>query len=172
MITLHEAFVPTALQLLGSLNGLLAKAEAHCREQEVASETLISARLAPDMLDFAYQVKSCAVHSFGAIEGVRQGNFSPDTSPPPSSFAELRERVDSAIAGLEGVTADELEALQDKMMTFTMRDVIRWDFTAKNFLLSFSQPNFHFHVTAAYAVLRSAGLRIGKGDYLGALRKA
>lgn len=172
MITLHEAFVPTALQLLGSVDHLLTKAEAHCSEHGKAAQSVIGARLAPDMLDLAYQVKSCAGHSYGAIVGLRQGNFSPDMSTPPDSFSGLRDTIAAAIDGLGKVSVDELEALQDKPMTFTMRDIIRWDFTGKDFLLSFSQPNFNFHVTAAYAILRADGLPIGKGDYLGAIRRA
>lgn len=172
MITLHEAFVPTALQLLRSVDGLLKKAEAHCDEQGRAAQTLIGARLAPDMLDLAYQVKSCSAHSMGAIEGLRKGNFSPDMNTPPDSFSALRDMIAVAIDGLGQVSVDELEDLQDKPMTFTLRDVVRWDFTCKDFLLSFSQPNLHFHVTATYAILRADGLPIGKRDFLGALRFA
>lgn len=172
MITLHEAFVPTALQLLGSVDGLLKKAELHCAEHGKPAQALIGARLAPDMLDLAYQVKSCAGHSFGAIEGLRKGNFSPDMSTPADSFAGLRDQIATAIDGLGRVSVEELEDLQDRPMTFTLRDIVRWDFTGKDFLLSFSQPNVHFHATATYAILRAAGLPIGKRDYLGVMRFA
>jgi hypothetical protein len=172
MITLYEAFVPTALQLLGSVDHLLEKAEAHCSESGKAAQSVIGARLAPDMLDLAYQVKSCAGHSLGAIEGLRKGNYSPDMSASADSFAALRAQIAAAMDGLGHVSVDELESLQDKPMTFTLRDVVRWDFTGKDFLLSFSQPNFHFHVTATYAILRADGLRIGKRDYLGQMRFA
>ncbi|MDM7957948.1 DUF1993 family protein [Blastomonas sp.] len=170
MITLYEAFVPTAVQLLGSVDRLLTKAEAHCSESGRTAQSVIGARLAPDMLDLSYQVKSCAGHSLGAIEGLRKGNYSPDMSTPADSFAALRDQVAGAIEGLARVTVEEMEALQDKPMTFTMRDIVRWDFTAKDFLLSFSQPNFNFHVAATYAILRADGLPIGKRDYLGKLR--
>lgn len=170
MITLHEAFVPTALQLLGSVEHLLNKAEAHCGEHGTPVQSLIGARLAPDMLPLAYQVKSCAGHSFGAIEGLRKGNFSPDMSKPADSFQALHDQIAGAIEGLGGVAVEELEDLQDRPMTFTMRDVVRWDFTGKDFLLSFSQPNCQFHASATYAILRAAGLPLGKRDYLGTLR--
>lgn len=170
-ITLHEAFVPSCLQMLGSVAKLLDKAEAHCIQKGRAPCGLIGAKLAPDMLDLAYQVKSCAVHSAGAIEGVRSGNFSPDMTTPPDSFEGLRKAIAGAATQLEATTVEEMEALGDKAMTFTIGDKLRWDFIGKDFLLSFSQPNFYFHVTTTYDILRKEGVAIGKVDYLGAMRK-
>jgi hypothetical protein len=171
MMTLYDAFVPGCLQILRSVSGLLTKAEAHCAEQSIAPETLIGAKLAPDMLDFAYQVKSCAVHSIGAIAGVRNGRFSPDRTPPPGSFAGLRTEIAEAINGLEALSPEEVEALSAAPMAFTIGEKLRWEFTGKDFLTSFSQPNFYFHATTAYAILRMKGVAIGKADYLGAVRK-
>lgn len=171
-ITLHEAFVPSALQMLGSVAKLIDKAEAHCNEKGRVPGALITASLAPDMLDFAYQVKSCAVHSVGAIEGVRSGNFSPDMTTPPDSFEGLRALVADAIAKLETTSVEQMDAIEDKRMTFTIGDKLRWDFVGKDFLLSFSQPNLYFHVTTAYDILRKEGVAIGKVDYLGAMRMA
>ena len=169
-LSLHAAFVPSTLQILHSVSGLLDKAEAHCAQHGIAPAELIGANLAPDMLDFAYQVKSCVVHSAGAIAGVQAGNFSPDMTVPPTSFAGLKEAIASAIARLQALEEADVEALADTPMTFTIGDKLRWDFTGANFLLSFSQPNFYFHATTAYAILRMKGMAIGKIDYLGALR--
>jgi uncharacterized protein len=82
--SLYAATVPSYQQILGSLSGLLTQAEVFCQEKGLAAEDIIQARLAKDMLPFAYQVKSASVHSLGAIEGIRRGVFSPDMTPPRS----------------------------------------------------------------------------------------
>lgn len=168
-ITLYDAFVPTCLQQLGSVRGLIDKAEAHCRDNGWEPAQVINARLAPDMFDFAYQVKSCRTHSMKAIEGAKTGQFSPDMTEPPADFAGLRAVVDEAVAYLQALTTDELEALIGRDAEFRFKDFVV-PFTAENFLLSFSLPNFQFHATTAYALLRHLGVPVGKRDYLGALR--
>jgi hypothetical protein len=165
--SLYDATVPSWLQMLGSVLHLIDKAEAWSAEQGVAEADLIEARLAEDMLPFAYQVKSCAVHSLGAIEGVRRGSFSPDTSIPPDSFAGLRARIEQARAAIEALDRAEVEAFIGRDVGFVVGEVRRMEFAADQFLLSFSQPNFYFHVTTAYAILRGRGVPIGKRDYLG-----
>ncbi|MDD3799650.1 MAG: DUF1993 domain-containing protein [Novosphingobium sp.] len=168
-LSLHAALVPGWLQTLGACRSWLDKAESHCRDTGLDPAELIEARLIADMLPFKYQVKSCAVHSMGAIEGVRRGTFSPDMSEPPAGFAALRERVDEAVAVLGGVTVEEMEGFIGQPMLFTIGDKYRLDFTAENFLLGFTQPNFHFHATTAYGILRARGVALGKVDYLGAM---
>jgi hypothetical protein len=168
-LTLHSATIPSYLQILGSLSRLVGKAEAYCTEQGLAPAELIQARLIPDMLPFAYQVKSATVHSAGAIESLRQGLFAPDTGPSPDSFAGLKDRVETAIAFLKTVEPAELESYIGRDMRFEFGER-RMDFTAEEFLLSFSQPNFYFHATTAYDILRAKGMPIGKRDYTGRVR--
>lgn len=168
-ISLYAATVPSFLQILGAVSSLLDKAEAHCSQKGVAPEELIQARLADDMLPFGYQVKSTVVHSVGAIEGVRRGLFAPDRSPFPDSFAALRQRVSEARATLEEIEPREINGFEGRDMRFEI-GAYRLDFTAEDFLLSFSQPNFYFHATTAYDILRMKGLQIGKRDFLGTLR--
>jgi hypothetical protein len=168
--SLYDAIVPSWLQMLGSVLHLIDKAEAWCAEQGKPEAELIETRVAEDMLPFAYQVKSAAVHSHGAFEGVMRGSFSPDTSVPPDTFAGLRARIAQAIATIEAIDPAELESVVGRDMAFTVGDVRRLEFTADQFLLSFSQPNFYFHVTTAYAILRGLGVPIGKRDYLGKMR--
>lgn len=165
-ISLYAATVPTWLQLLGTVSKLVDKADAWCTETGTDPAEIIDAKLAPDMFNFAYQVKSTAVHSWGAIEGVRRGLFEPDMTPPPTSFDGMRQRISEAVQQLEGLDPAELETFIGRDMRFQMGK-FRLDFTAENFLLSFSQPNFHFHATTAYDLLRMKGLPIGKGDYMG-----
>lgn len=168
-ISLYDAFVPSCLQLLGSASGLIDKAQAHCTAQGWEPEKIINARLAPDMQDFAYQVKSCHTHSVLAIEGIRAGVFSPEKSDPPKDFAGLKAKIATAIQALEAIDPVEFETLADKQVEFRAGDFVI-PFTVPNFLLSFTQPNFYFHLTTTYAILRNLGVEIGKRDYMGALR--
>jgi uncharacterized protein len=167
--SLYAATIPSYLQVLGSVAGLLRTAEAFCTEKGIAPHDIIQGRLAEDMLPFAYQVKATAVHSLGAIEGVRKGVFSPDMTPPPESFTALNARIAETIAALEAIEQAEVDAFVGRDMRFAFGDR-SIDFTAENFLLSFSQPNFYFHAATAYDILRWKGASIGKRDYIGKLR--
>ena len=167
--SLYAATIPTYRQILGSVSGLLAKAESFCAEKGLAHEEIIHARLAGDMLPFAYQVKSTAVHSLGAIEGVRNGVFSPDVTPPPQTFHDLKANITHALTALEAVDPKEVDAFVGRDMRFAFGER-QLNFTAEDFLLSFSQPNFYFHATTAYDILRWKGLPIGKRDFAGRLR--
>lgn len=169
--SLYAATVPTYRQILGSVSLLLDKAEAFCVEKGLAQGDIIQACLAPDMLPFAYQVAATTTHSLGAVEGVRKGEFSPDMTPPPDSFAALKKRVTNALTAIEAIEPSQIDAFIGRDVTFAVpaRNV-RIDFTAENFLLSFSQPNFYFHATTTYDILRWKGVQIGKRDFIGSLR--
>ena len=167
--SLYDATVPSWLQILGSVSGLLDKAQAYCLEQQLAPESIIESHLVEDMLPFGFQVKSTVAHSIGAIKGVRSGVFSPDKSPWPVSFAGLLEMVASAIADLAALDPAEINAFEGRNMRFESGNN-KLEFTAENFLLSFSQPNFYFHATTAYDILRAKGLAIGKKDFIGRRR--
>ena len=110
------------------------------------------------------------MHSIGAIEGVRKGVFSPDTSVPPDTFAGLKARVEETLIALDRIDASEIESFIGRDMRFAFGDR-QVEFTAENFLLSFSLPNFYFHAATAYDILRWKGLPIGKRDFLGQTRK-
>jgi hypothetical protein len=168
--TLYAATIPSYLQILSSVARLVDKAEQYCSEKALPPTSLLSARLADDMLPFAYQVKSTAIHSIGAIEGVRQGIFRPDNATPPDSFNGLRDRIAQTIASLDAIDPQEIESFigQDMRFEFGENHI---DFLAEDFLLSFSQPNFYFHATTAYDILRMQGLEIGKRDFNGRVRK-
>jgi hypothetical protein len=167
--SLYEATIPSYRQILGAVGGLVGKAETYCAEQKLAAEEIIQARLAPNMLPFAYQVKSTAVHSFGAIEGLRKGVFSPDMTPPPQTFSALKTTISEALAALEALDAAEIDAFLGHDMRFAFGER-QMNYTAENFLLSFSQPNFYFHATTAYDILRWKGLPLGKRDFVGRVR--
>jgi hypothetical protein len=167
--SLYAATVPSYLQILGSVSGLLDRAQAFCAEKSIDPHQIIQARLADDMLPFAYQVKSTAVHSLGAIEGVRRGVFSPDMTAPPDSFPALKARIADTVAALEAIEATEVDAFVGRDMRFAFGDR-HIDFTAEDFLLCFSQPNFYFHAATAYDLLRWKGVPLGKRDFMGRLR--
>ena len=167
--SLYAATVPSYLQTLGAVAGLLDKAESFCTEKSLAPSELIQSRLAADMLPFAYQVKSTAVHSLGAIEALRRGLFAPDMTPPPGEFATLRSRITTAISALEQIDESEIEGLagRDVRFSFGERHI---NFTGENFLLSFSLPNFYFHAATTYDILRWKGVALGKRDFMGRVR--
>src|SRR5271167_3938063 len=158
--SLYAATIPSYSQILGAVADLIDKAEAFCAEKGMSAEDLIQARLAADMQPFAYQVKSTVVHSLGAIEGVRKGVFSPDMTAPPKDFAALKARIVETLAALEAIDAAEIDSFVGRDMRFAFGDR-HIDFTAENFLLSFSQPNFYFHATTAYDIMRWKGVSIG-----------
>jgi uncharacterized protein len=168
--SLYAATVPSYLQILSAVSELLRKAENFCAEKSITPHEIIEARLAADMFPFCYQVKSTTVHSLGAIDGVRRGVFSPDMTTPPDSFAALEAQVAQTITALRATDAAEVDGFlgRDVRFTFGERHV---DFTAENFLLSFSQPNFYFHAATSYDILRWKGVPIGKRDFMGRTRK-
>ncbi len=168
--SLYAATIPSYCQILGAVADFIDKAEAFCTEKGMAPEELIQARLAADMQPFAYQVKSTLVHSLGAIEGVRKGVFSPDMTAPPKDFAALKARTVETFAALEAIEAAEIDSFVGRDMRFAFGDR-HVDYSAENFLLSFSQPNFYFHATTAYDILRWKGVHIGKRDFLGKTRR-
>jgi hypothetical protein len=168
-LSLYAATVPSYRQILGAVSALVRTAQAFCADKGIDPPQLIQARLAPDMLPFAYQVKSTAVHSLGAIEGVRRGVFSPDTTPAPETLAALEARITGALSALEAIQPAEVESFVGRDMRFEYGSR-RIEFTAEEFLLSFSQPNFYFHAATAYDILRWKGVPLGKRDFMGRLR--
>lgn len=168
--SLYSATVPSYRQILEAVLGLLSKAETFCNEKGIAPHDLIQARLAEDMLPFAYQVKSTAVHSLGAIEGVRRGVFSPDETTPPDTFEALKARIAGTLESLGKIEPAEIDGFAGRDMRFEFGDR-RVEFTAEEFLLSFSQPNFYFHATTTYDILRWRGVPLGKRDFLGRVRR-
>jgi len=171
-ISLYDALVPSWLQIAQAVRGLLDKAEGWCAEKGVAESEILNARLADDMFPLTFQIASVANHSFGAIKGARAGVFSPvPPATPPASIADLKAILDDAIAGLKQVTAEEMEGFIGRDMRFSVpAHGIEMPFTAENYLLSFAQPNFYFHATTAYDILRARGVELGKRDFLGAVR--
>lgn len=166
---LHTATVGAWLQILPQVAGLVDKAEAHCRETGLPAEALLEARLAPDMWTFAKQVMCAVQHSAGAVAALRSGVTGPDMSPPPGTFAALRQAVADAVAVLQAVQPGEIDEAVGRDVRFEFGSG-KMEFESESYLLGFAVPNFYFHTTAAYAILRNQGLPLGKRDWLGPIR--
>jgi hypothetical protein len=168
-ISLYEATVERYLQTLGAVAGFLDKGAAHCAEAGTDPAELVGTRLYPDMLPLAFQVWSVAHHSNGAIEGAKSGVFGPPTPMPEMDYAGLQKVVADAREKVGALTPDEVNSLEGRDMVFQIGER-KMPFQAEGFLLSFSLPNFFFHSTTAYDILRSKGVKLGKRDFMGALR--
>lgn len=167
-ITLYDATVASFLQTLGGVDGFLAKGLEHFRAKNIDPESIVETRLYEDMFPFRFQVMQTVAHSIGAIEAVRKGVYTP--SPPSDlNYAGLQKAVKDAREALTKVSADEVNGFTGRDMRFEFRDR-NIPFTAENFLLSFSIPNFYFHASTAYGILRMKGVPVGKRDFMGQLR--
>lgn len=165
-ISLYAAIIPSYQQIVAAVDGLLDKAVAFCAEKAIDEKVIVLAKLADDMAPFAYQVKSVAEHSVGAIEGVRAGSYSPDTGPFPMDIPALKAKLANAQTFLAALDPAEIDSFIGRDMKFVFGTTMM-PFTAENFLLSFAQPNFYFHATTAYDILRAQGVKIGKRDFMG-----
>jgi len=168
-LSLYEVTVPTFTQILGALASVLQKGEAHAVEKGMSVDDWVGARLFSDMAPLSFQVKQTVAHSAGALEAVQAGVFSPDITPPPERFDELKRCVASAVDSIARYTPADVNAFEGRDMRFEFRDRVL-PFTAENFLMSFSLPNFYFHATTAYDILRHNGVPLGKRDFMGRLR--
>ncbi len=170
-ISLYKAFVPSCLQILGSVHNLLEKAEAHCATSGVTEEAILELKMFDDMFPFNVQVNQVYAHSLRAIESLNDGVFSPYLEAAPESFEGLKALVKKSISGLEELDETSLDEHVGHPMKFKFNDY-ELPFSAENFLLSFSQPNFYFHAVTIYDLLRKEGVEIGKVDWMGAMRLA
>jgi hypothetical protein len=168
-IALYDLSVASYLQTLGAVVGFLEKGRAHFAANEVDLDEIVETRLFPDMLPFRFQLQSVAHHSLGAIEGAKKGLFQPPPQAPAYDYRGLQELVGAAREGLQKVTPSEVNVLEGRDVVFQLRD-FKMPFTAEGFLLSFSLPNFYFHATTAYDILRMKGVPLGKRDFMGQMR--
>ncbi len=168
-VSLYDLSVASHLQTLGGVANVLAKGEEHAAAGHMNLEELVAYRMREDMAPFTFQVISVWHHSLNAIKGLKEGVFSPPPSLGELDYQGLKGLVAEAIAGLEEESREEIDALVDKPMLFKMSSS-EIPFTTTNFMTSFSLPNFYFHATTTYAVLRMHGVPLGKMDYLGQLR--
>lgn len=168
-ITLYDATVAGFIQTMGSIDGFLKQGRKFCEDGSVDLTSMLDAHLFPNMLPLRYQVQAAIGHSVGAIDGVKAGVFKPPYGTPTADWNALQTAVTDAIAALNAYTREEVNALEQRDVIFNLGDR-QMPFTGEGFLLTFSVPNFHFHATTAYDILRSKGVPLGKRDYLGRIR--
>jgi uncharacterized protein len=168
---MHSASVPTVASMLRNLEHFLNKAQAHAEAKKFDAANLISARLAPDMLPFRNQVIiACDVAKNGVarLSGVEAPKFD-DTE---NSVAELKARIAKTLDYLQSVGAEKFAGSEDKDITFPVGKDATRTMKGEAYLKHWMLPNFFFHVTTAYALLRHNGVELGKGDYLAGANKA
>lgn len=165
-VPLFDLSVPPMIRMLRNLSTFLEKGAAHVRAEGGDPEALVQAKLAPDMYTLARQVQSA---SDAAKAGAARlaGLQPPSMADTEATLAELQERIARTIAFLETITPDQVNGAEDRTITVPMRSG-PLAFTGVAYLTKFVQPNFFFHVTAAYAILRNQGAPLGKMDFLGA----
>jgi hypothetical protein len=168
-ISLYDISVANYLQVLGSTAGVLAKGADYASANNLNLAEIVETRLRPDMQPFRFQAISVFHHSLGAIKGIKAGVFSPPPAMPDLNYAGLQGLLADAAAELQAMPREEIDALEGKAMKFKMGD-FEIPFNAENFILSFSLPNFYFHATTIYDILRIAGVPLGKMDFLGTMR--
>jgi hypothetical protein len=163
-VSMYHASVPVFLQLLGGLKGVIEKAEAHATGRKWDENTILNERLYPDMFTLARQVRQASEHAFGA--GRAAGVPVPELPAIDNSYAEMKARIDKTIDFLKGLRPDQLDGKEDSTVTITQGGQPR-NFRAQNYLYHLAMPNFYFHTTTAYNILRSLGIEIGKRDFMG-----
>lgn len=164
-MSLYEVSIPVFLRGLNNLASLLRKGEAHANEKDIAPDTLLRAKLAPDMFNLVRQVQS-------ASDAAKAGGARLAGAPVPSfadtetTFADLHERIAKTVRFLEGIKPADVDGDASRKVTLKLSSG-ELNFTAVQYLTTFALPNFFFHVATAYDVLRNQGVPLGKMDYLG-----
>jgi hypothetical protein len=169
-ISLYDASVLSYLQILDAMKGVLQKGRDWCAANGVDPEEVVGARLIEDMHPFHFQVHQVVFHSAGALAAMRSGVLEFGKPRPQLDYAGLQALVADAAAELRALRPADVNALEGKDVAFRVPGKDDRVFTAEGFLLSFSLPNFHFHATTAYGILRMKGAPVGKLDFMGALR--
>jgi hypothetical protein len=168
-ISLYDVSVPSYLQTLGAVSGFLDRGLSHCRDNDIDPEELVETRLFPDMQPFRFQIQSVVFHSIGAIEAIRLGVLRLPTDRPLHNYEELAAMIIETREALQKLTPSDINDREGADVIFEVRDTKRV-FTTDGFLMSFSLPNFYFHATTAYDILRSKGVPLGKRNFMGTLR--
>jgi hypothetical protein len=164
-LSMYQASVPVFIRLVTALSTMLDKTAAHAAGKKIDPAAFLGARLYPDMYPLVRQVqiaadfaKNCA----GRLAGVELPKFN-DTE---ASFEELKERLDKTLAFLKGLKPAQIDGSADKELAIPIGGK-ETKFTGQSYLLTSALPNFYFHLTTAYAILRHNGVDVGKRDFLG-----
>ncbi len=164
-MSLYDEFATPIAHGLKALSRILDKAEAHCAAKKIDPAALISARLFPDMFALARQVETACDQGRRAIFRMK-GEEPQSAGSPEPTFAGLRAYIADTVAALEALTPDAIAGAEARTIRFKAgaREVT---FDGTNYIRRWILPNFYFHLTTAYNILRHNGLEIGKADFLG-----
>jgi len=165
-ISIHDASVGIFVPFLRNLSEILGKAEAYTEARKIDPAILLGMRLSPNMYDLTQQVGEAIRHAVigcALLAGHEPIAFS-DSRP---GLPGLRARIAESIDFIQGLPRNEIDAAADKDVVFRLRSGVELPFTGRSLLLSFSVPQFFFHVTTAYDILRHAGVDLMKKDFLG-----
>jgi hypothetical protein len=166
MATMYEISVPVYIRRLNGLAGCLKKAQALYAEKKYDEGTLMNYRLYPDMFSFARQVQQATDHARNST-ALLAGVEAPKMEQNEKTLAELVARVENTIAWLKTVNAGQVDGTEAKNVTVKMADR-ELKFTGMDLLQHRALPNFYFHCTTAYDILRHNGVELGKRDFMGA----
>ncbi len=165
-VSMYKISVPIFVQFLTSLAAVLDKAAAHCETRKIEPSALLGARLFPDMYPLSRQVRAASDHAVNATARLA-GVDPPALAGGEASFAELKERLGQAIAFVKGFKAAQIDGTEDKPIKITFPSGATRDFTGQSLLLNNTLPNFYFHCTTAYDIVRHCGIELGKRDFMG-----
>jgi hypothetical protein len=165
-MSFYDAVVPAYLQMLGSLSGILTKAEAHCSAKNIQPEVLLGSRLFPDMLPLSKQIQ---LASDFAAKGCARLTHSevPSTPDTERTFEELKQRLAKTIDYVKSFKPAQFDGADARDVTFPAGPNTSLTLKGQQFLSAFSFPNFYFHAAIAHGILRHNGVEIGKRDFMG-----
>jgi hypothetical protein len=166
-ISLYAASIPVFKQLLTALGEVLNKAEAHATARKIEPDALLQARLYPDMFPLIRQVQIAADFAKGVsarLAGVEVPSFADDDK----TFADLQAKLAQVLGFINGLEAAQIDGQEAREIITRPGTDKEKRFTGQSYLLSYGLPQFFFHVTTAYAILRHNGVEIGKRDFMGA----
>lgn len=166
-ISMYQASVPVFLKMLSNLNAILVKAAAHAEEKKIDVSVLLDARLYPDMFPLARQIQLACDFACGTVARL-VGMEPPAFDDSAKGLADLAARVDRSVDYLRRLDAAALDGSDERHIVRQIRGQPK-TFTGSKYLLQFALPNFFFHATTAYAILRHNGVDVGKTDFIGTL---
>lgn len=162
---MYQASAPRFVNILRNLSAILDKAEAHCTAKKIDPSALTTYRFYPDMFPFTRQVQIACDTAKGAVARLA-GVDIPRHEDTEQTFAELKARIAKTIDFIESVSAAKVDGSEEKEIVMQMRSGER-RFKGMQYLLGHAYPNFYFHVTTAYNILRHNGIDVGKADFIG-----
>ena len=162
---MYQASAPRFVNTLGNLAAILDKAQAHCDARKIDPLVLTGYRLFPDMFPLSRQVQIACDTAKGAVARLAGAEI-PKHEDSERTFAELKARIAKTIDFVQSVKRERVDGAEDKEIVLQMRSGER-RFTGLQYLLGHALPNFYFHVTTAYNILRHNGVELGKGDFIG-----